>query len=44
MAKVAVFLGCVGVFTAIGYGNARQEFVKVKHDIVEKHSIASTGK
>ena len=44
MAKVAVFLGCVGIFTTIGYGNARQVFVNAKHDIVEKHSLASSDK
>lgn len=44
MAKVAVFLGCVGIFTAIGYGNARQDFVKAKHSIVEEHSIASSDR
>lgn len=44
MAKVAAFLGCVGIFTAIGYGNARQDFVRAKHKIVEAHSIASSDK
>ena len=44
LTKVAVFLGCVGIFTAIGYGNARQDFVRTKHKIVETHSIASSDK
>jgi len=44
LTKVAVFLGLVGIFTAIGYGNARQDFVRTKHKIVEAHSIASSDK
>ena len=44
MTKAGVFIGCVGMFTLYGYGNARQAFVNAKKDIVEKHSIASSGK
>ena len=44
MSKIAVFLGCVGLFTTIGYGNARQAFVNAKRDIVKEHSLASTDK
>ena len=44
MTKAAVFLGCVGMFTLYGYGNARQAFVNAKRDIVKEHSIASTEK
>lgn len=44
MSKIAVFMGCVGLFTAIGYGNARQDFVRTKHKIVEDYSIASSEK
>lgn len=35
MMKVAAFLGTVGMFTAYGFGNARQAFIKRKLEIVE---------
>lgn len=37
--KVFGFLGTVGLFTYYGYAKARQEFVKQKLAIVEKHSM-----
>jgi hypothetical protein len=39
MMKVAAFLGTVGMFTAYGFGNARQAFIKRKLEIVETHSM-----
>jgi hypothetical protein len=39
--KVAAFLGTVTMFTLYGYGNARQEFIKRKLDIVKEHSVSS---
>ena len=41
--KVGAFLGTVGMFTAYGYGCARQAFIRRKLEIVQEHSIKSTG-
>jgi hypothetical protein len=38
------FIGCIGMFTAIGYDKARREFIKSKRAIVDKHGLAATSK
>ena len=42
--KVGAFFGTVALFTAYGYGSARQTFVRQKLDIVQKYSIEASDK
>jgi len=42
--KIGAFLGTVALFTAYGYGSARQTFVRSKMQIVEKYSVEASDK
>lgn len=42
MMKAGAFIGTVGMFTAYGYGVARQQFISKKLALVEEHSVHYT--
>jgi len=42
--KVGAFFGTVALFTIYGFGNARQQFVRRKLEIVEDYSIQQSDR